>query len=43
MQNRINFTQQTLDSIVIPELGKRSYYYDARVIGLGISVTHKGT
>lgn len=42
-ENRFNFTKRSLESLTIPINGKRSYYYDEKVRGLGISITDKGT
>ncbi|HVV69575.1 MAG TPA: tyrosine-type recombinase/integrase [Gammaproteobacteria bacterium] len=42
-QNKINFTKAVLDSLALPAIGKRSYYYDTKMRGLGISITSTGT
>lgn len=41
--NKINFTKKALEALSLPAEGKRAYYYDAKVRGLIISVTEKGT
>jgi hypothetical protein len=42
-KNKINFTKTFLINIVLPLEGKRSYYYDTQVSGLGIMVFPSGT
>ena len=41
-ENRFNFTKKVLDALATPPKGKRTYYYDAKTRGLGISVTSTG-
>lgn len=41
-KNKINFTKKILETLSIPEKGKRIYYYDLKVRGLGISITGNG-
>lgn len=41
--NKINFTKASLDALPSPDAGKRSYYYDTKMRGLGISITGTGT
>ncbi len=41
--NKINFTKKAIESLSIPTPGKRAYYYDTKVRGLGIGITDKGT
>jgi integrase len=40
--NKYNFTKIFIESLEIPEAGQRSYYKDAKVIGLEIMVTSSG-
>jgi integrase len=40
--NKINFTKSTLNSLPSPTTGKRAYYYDSKIRGLGISITSTG-
>ncbi len=42
-ENRFNFTIRTIQSITPPSKGKRSFFYDAKVPGLALSVTSTGT
>ena len=42
-ENKFNFTKRSLEALSIPANGKRSYYYDEKVRGLGVSITNKGT
>ncbi len=42
-ENKFNFTKRSLEALPIPANGKRSYYYDEKVRGLGVSITNKGT
>lgn len=42
MNERINFTKQTISSLVPPEQGKKSYTYDNKIPGLGIMVNYTG-
>ncbi len=42
-KNKINFTKKVLDDLLSPEKGKRAYYYDTKIRGLGISVTGAGS
>lgn len=41
--NKINFTKKTLESLPIPEEGKRLYFRDTKVLGLELMVTDKGS
>lgn len=41
--NKINFTKVTLGRLPNPAPGKRSFYYDNKVRGLGVCITDKGT
>jgi integrase len=41
--NKFNFTKRGLDALPFPDKGKRAYYYDTKVHGLGVAVTDKGT
>lgn len=41
--NKLNFTKRTLESLPCPSTGKRAYYYDSKVRGLGVSLTSSGT
>lgn len=41
--NKINFTKAALDALPLPANGKRSYYYDTKLRGLGVAVTGGGT
>ena len=43
LENKFNFTKKGLDSLPLPSKGKRTYYYDTKVRGLGVSLTDKGT
>lgn len=40
---RFNFTKRSLEDLDTPSKGRRFYYYDEKVRGLGISITDKGT
>lgn len=40
--NKINFTKHELDTLKPPTAGKRAYYYDTKIRGLGISITSNG-
>jgi hypothetical protein len=41
--NKLNFTKAALENLPIPSASKRSYYYDTKTRGLGISITGAGT
>lgn len=41
--NKFNFTKRSIESLPTPEKGKRIYYYDTKVRGLGIGITDRGT
>ena len=41
--NKLNFTKKLLQDLPTPDKGKRAYYYDNKVRGLGIAITDKGT
>lgn len=40
---KLNFTKATLEALPKPLAGKRAYYYDTKMRGLGISITSNGT
>lgn len=40
--NKFNFTKAGLEALPIPPAGKRAYYYDTKMRGLGISITGNG-
>jgi integrase len=40
--SKLNFTKAGLDSLPNPPAGKRTYYYDTKARGLGISITSSG-
>ncbi len=42
-KNKFNFTKRSIEALPSPEKGKRAYYYDMKVRGLGIALTDKGT
>ncbi|MEI8321107.1 MAG: site-specific integrase [Alphaproteobacteria bacterium] len=42
-ENKFNFTKKSIESLPRPESGKRTYYYDTKVRGLGVGITDKGT
>lgn len=41
--NKFNFTKKSIESLPKAEIGKRAYYYDTKVRGLGVGITDKGT
>ncbi len=41
--NKFNFTKATLEALPKPPIGKRAYYYDTKMRGLGVSITSNGT
>ncbi len=41
--NKFNFTKASLDSLPTPATGKRAYYYDTKLRGLGLSITDRGS
>jgi len=41
--NKFNFTKRTLEDLPTPSKGKRAYFYDTKVRGLGVSLTDKGS
>ena len=41
--NKLNFTKAALEALPTPPAGKRAYYYDTKMRGLGISITSNGT
>lgn len=43
MDNEVNFTKELLQSLPIPEAGKRAIYLDKKTTGLQIRVTSTGT
>lgn len=43
LSNKFNFTKANLSNVAFPSKGKRAYYYDTKVRGLGVSLTDKGT
>ena len=42
-QAKFNFTKAMLDTLPAPAKGKRAYYYDTKMRGLGISITSAGS
>lgn len=42
-KNKFNFIKKSLEALPTSHKGKRAYYYDTKVRGLGIAVTDKGT
>lgn len=42
MENKINFTKAIIDSLSIPESGKRDTYHDIRTSGLQLRITSTG-
>ncbi|MDQ2693790.1 MAG: Arm DNA-binding domain-containing protein, partial [Pseudomonadota bacterium] len=42
MVNQINFTKAALDSLPVPDKGKRAYHYDAKTRGLAVQITSTG-
>ena len=42
MAERKSLTQRYIDSLPLPEKGKRTYYYDSKISGLGVCVTGTG-
>ncbi|SEH04980.1 tyrosine-type recombinase/integrase [Candidatus Venteria ishoeyi] len=42
-ENRFSFTAAKLNKLPVPEKGKRRYYYDTKVQGLGVAITGMGT
>ena len=43
MADKESFTQRYIDSLPLPEKGKRACHYDSKINGLGIRVTCSGT
>lgn len=43
LKNKFNFIKKVIETLPMPNKGKRMYYYDIKVRGLGIAVTDKGT
>jgi len=43
MNTRLNFTKRALESLPLPEPGKRATYHDAKIRGLILRVTSQGT
>ena len=43
MEKNINFIKKTLDSLTLPDKGKRLYFYDIKIRGLELMVTEQGT
>ncbi len=43
LDSKFNFTKGSLSNLPLPLKGKRAYYYDTKVRGLGVSLTDKGT
>ncbi|MBY0461701.1 MAG: tyrosine-type recombinase/integrase [Alphaproteobacteria bacterium] len=41
--NKLNLTKKVLETLHLPSNGKRTYYYDTKVRGLGVSLTDKGS
>lgn len=42
-KNKLNFTKAILETLPIPPAGKRAYYYDTKMRGLGVSITSNDT
>ena len=42
MSNKFNFTKAEIDSLSIPDAGKRDTYHDTKTKGLQLRVTHTG-
>jgi len=42
MENKINFTKTIIDSLSIPESGKRDTYHDLKTLGLQLRITSTG-
>lgn len=42
MSKKINFTIKNIDNLPLPEKGKRFYFYDSKINGLELMVTHSG-
>ncbi len=42
-KTKLGFTKAILDDLPIPAKGKRAYYYDTKMRGLGVSITSAGT
>ncbi len=42
-EKSFNFTKKALDTLIMPETGKRSYFYDAKVRGLELMITEHGS
>ncbi len=40
--NKFNFTKAALEALPLPSPGKRAYYYDTKMRGLGVSITSNG-
>jgi hypothetical protein len=40
---KFNFTKKIVESLPKPEIGKRAYYYDTKVRGLGGEIIDKAT
>lgn len=43
MQKNFNFTKKTLDTLKLPDKGKRLYFYDTKIRGLELMVTEQGS
>lgn len=42
-ENTLNFTKKAIETLPLPPRDKRLYYYDTKVQGLELMVTHQGT
>ena len=42
-EKSFNFTKKALDTLVMPETGKRFYFYDTKVRGLELMITEQGS
>lgn len=42
MDKKISFNKAAIDSLPLPEQGKRATYYDTKTNGLQLRVTHNG-
>ena len=41
--NSLNFTKKTIEALELPPQNKRLYFYDTKIQGLELMVTHQGT
>ena len=42
-EKHINFTKKSIDALLLPPKDKRYYFYDTKVQGLELMVTHQGS